>query len=76
MRYIIYKDGEQINTIVADVDFCKAYCEVNGYTYEEEVIINPEPTPEPEIIDPQADTDAMLVDLEYRLTLLELGLEG
>lgn len=27
-----------------------------------------------EISDPQADTDAMLIDHEYRLTLLELGL--
>ena len=26
------------------------------------------------ISDPQADTDAMLIDHEYRLTLLELGL--
>lgn len=29
---------------------------------------------EPTYIDPQEDTDAMLVDHEYRLTLLELGL--
>ena len=33
-----------------------------------------EPEPEPEIIDPQADTDAMLVDHEMRLTMLELGI--
>ena len=32
----------------------------------------PEPEPEPEPT-AQADTDAMLVDHEYRLTLLELG---
>lgn len=31
------------------------------------------PTPEPQP-DPQADIDAMLIDHEYRLTLLELGL--
>lgn len=30
----------------------------------------PEPAPPP---DPQADTDALAVDHEYRLTLLELG---
>lgn len=36
----------------------------------------PAPEPQPEITDPQADTDAMLVDHEYRLTMLELGLEG
>lgn len=33
----------------------------------------PEPEPEPEPT-PQDDTDAMLVDHEYRLTLLELGI--
>ena len=27
-----------------------------------------------EVIDPQADTDAMLVDHEMRLTMLELGI--
>lgn len=32
----------------------------------------PEP-PEPEA-DPQADTDALLMDMEYRLTMLELGI--
>jgi hypothetical protein len=34
---------------------------------------DPEPDPEPEP-DPQDDTDAMLVDLDYRVTLLELEL--
>ena len=50
MRYKILKDGEVINTIVSDEDFCKAYCAENGYTYEEEFIPEPEPTePEPTI---------------------------
>lgn len=31
------------------------------------------PEPEPELPTAQEDTDAMLVDHEYRLTLLELG---
>ena len=37
--------------------------------------IEPEPSTPPQDVtpDPQADTDAMLVDLEYRMTLLELG---
>ena len=73
MRYKLFKKGKYVNTIVADADFCEAYCKANGYTYEQEVL--PEPEPE-EITDPQADTDAMLVDHEYRLTMLELGLEG
>ena len=30
----------------------------------------PEPEPQPDV---QADTDAMIVDLEYRVTLLEMG---
>lgn len=36
----------------------------------------PQPEPEPEPMpDIQGDTDAMLVDLDYRVTLLELGLD-
>lgn len=37
--------------------------------------IIPEPIPEQEQFSPQADTDGMLVDHEYRLTLMELGLQ-
>lgn len=48
MRYKILKDGEVINTIIADEDFCKTYCNVNGYTYEAEPEPTPEPEPEPE----------------------------
>ena len=44
MNYKIYKDGEHINTIVADEEFVKVYCETNGYTYEFEVQEEPEPT--------------------------------
>ena len=44
------------------------------YRYENgDFVYDPVPEPEPEEnIDPQADTDAMLVDHEYRLTILEL----
>ena len=34
MRYKIFKDGERINTIVADESFVTDYCEKNGYVYE------------------------------------------
>ena len=37
MRYKIFKDGELINTIIADEAFCAAYCEKRGYTFEEEI---------------------------------------
>lgn len=50
--YIIYQNGEEINTIVADEDFCRAYCEENGYTYE----LRPEPEPSTEPEEP-TDTD-------------------
>ena len=33
MKYDIYSNGKKINTIVADENFCKAYCLKNGYTY-------------------------------------------
>ena len=54
MRYKILKDGETVNTIIADEEFCKAYCEKHGYTYEEDAQPDPEPvTPEP------SDTDVL-----------------
>ena len=46
MNYKILKNGEVINTIVADEAFVSAYCTANGYTYQQ--IAEPEPEPEPE----------------------------
>ena len=46
------------------------YLYVNG-----EYIHDPLPEPEIELLPtPQEDTDAMLIDHEYRLTMLELGI--
>ena len=72
MRYCIYKNDEIVNIIEASEAFCAAYCEENGFTYKAD------PQPEPEPVEPEPteedDTAAMLVDHEYRLTMLELGL--
>lgn len=46
MNYIIYKDGQEINTIVAEPDFIEPYCAENGFTYA--VRPDPAPVPEPE----------------------------
>lgn len=32
----IYKDGKEIDRIVANESYAKAYCDGNGYTYEME----------------------------------------
>lgn len=70
--YKIYKDGEEINRINADETFTANYCKKHGCTYEvEEPEPEPEPTPEPTL---EEDTAAMLIDHEFRLTLLELGI--
>lgn len=45
MVYIIYKDGEEVNRIVADEAFCQQYYSEDGYSYE---AAPPEPEPEPE----------------------------
>lgn len=70
--YKIFEGDDEINRIVANKDFVAPYCEENGYTYELEV---PPPPPEPEpVLTEQEATDAMLVDHEYRITMLEMGL--
>lgn len=45
MRYRILKNGEIVNTIVADEAFVADYCAASGYTYESEEL--PEPPPPP-----------------------------
>ena len=56
MRYKIFKDNEHINTIIADESFIIPYCQSNGYTYEEEILPEPEePTPEPPTADVSFD---------------------
>ena len=36
MRYKIFDNGKQINTIEADFLFAAAYCQSDGYTFEED----------------------------------------
>lgn len=48
MRYKIMKDGNTVNTIVADESFVKSYCSKNDFTYEEEILPEPERKPTPE----------------------------
>lgn len=48
MTAIIYRNGEEINRIVADEAFTAQYCAENGYTYEMRPDPSPEPDPEPE----------------------------
>lgn len=78
MKFNIYKNGNKINTIVSDENFVARYCQKHRYTYDivEEIVYEPieddflnesnETTREDEV-------DYMLIDLEYRLALHELG---
>lgn len=66
MRYKIFENGEEINTIVADEEFVAAYCEENGFSYQAE----PLPVPEPE---PELTTEQRVTELEEALELLLSG---
>lgn len=59
----IYKDGEEINRIVADEAFAAAYCAENGYTYTMRPDPPPPPEPEPEYTETQL-MGQQLTDLE------------
>lgn len=48
MKYKIFKDGDVVNTIVADQPFIAEYCAENGFTFEEIPEVDPVPDPEPE----------------------------
>lgn len=79
MKYAIVENGVCVNVIMARTDFAASIGAVelpDGYgigdTYTDGVWSHPEPPePEPTAAD---DLEAMAVDHEYRLTLLELGL--
>ena len=71
MRFDIYCDEKKINTIIATEDFCKNYCKLNKYTYS--LIESAEPEMDFVVLTREDEIDAMLVEQEYRLTLLELG---
>ena len=79
MKYAIVENGVCINVIMAKADFATAIGAVelpDGYgigdTYIDGEWSHPEPPePEPTAAD---DLEAMAIDHEYRLTLLELGL--
>lgn len=57
----VLKDGEEINTIVADKAFAMIYAEMNGYTVEE--MPEPEPVPEAE---PTPTIEERVTTLEER----------
>ncbi len=66
VNFIFEKDGSQITAFMtkeAGIDYAKRY----GYVIVSATEQDAEPTEE-------EDVNAMLVDHEYRLTLLELGL--
>lgn len=70
MDYRVFNGNNLVNTVTANEQFIKQYCEKHGYTYEAiERVSDAETEPTA-----QDDTDAILIDHEYRLTLLELGL--
>lgn len=75
MKFDIFKNGEKINCIVSDKGFCEKYCADNGYTYSE--VIDEHKTHAEEVIYTREDEiDAILIEQEYRLTLLELGVSA
>lgn len=45
MIFKILENGQEINRITASLEFCQEYCDVNGYTYEQEPEITPDLEP-------------------------------
>ena len=70
MRYNIFKNGTFINSIASDLEFVNKYCSENNYTYE--LLEEPDPLPDPEPMTTE-EIEETLLDQEYRITLLEMG---
>ena len=47
MRYKIFENDVEINTIVSSPSFVSAYCQEHGYTFELVTVSEPEPDPAP-----------------------------
>ena len=71
MRYEILKDGEVVNTIVADEAFVADYCEKNGYTHRQ--LPDPVPRPEPELPTELEQLRAANVSLQNQVNMLNLS---
>ena len=71
----VESEGGSVLCIIETEDFTRQLIRGDVLTLTNEPEPEPEPIPEPEPTepDPDEDRDAMLVDLEYRITLLELG---
>ena len=65
MRYKIFDNGEQINTIEADFLFVAAYCQSAGYTFEED------PLPDVPSSAAEPTTEERLAALESENKLLK-----
>ena len=74
MRFDIYNNGKKVNTIIADENFCKNYCMSNKYTYSPAEVN--EPKTESILLTREDEIDAIVIDQEYRLILLELGVNA
>lgn len=73
MTYKIFEGEKEVNRIVSDKTFVEKYCMDNGYTYQLEMRPEPEIEPEKTQPGPVEVLETLVVDHEYRLTLLELG---
>lgn len=69
MRYKIFDNGEQINTIEADFLFVAAYCQSAGYTFEEA------PLPDAPASTPEPTTEERLAALESENSKLKSQLQ-
>lgn len=78
MNYCIVENGIITNIIVCDAEFAESIGALIGYDSAKMGDEYVTPTPEPPEPDPPTwdeDVDAMLVDHELRLSMLELGVD-
>lgn len=78
-RYNVYDGSKLVNSIEASFMFVSAYCQSNGYTFEEAPLpepVKPEPTTEERLAALETASDRLDAQVTYTAMMTDTLMEG